>query len=310
MPSVENQLSRWGAVSKALQDVPPSAKVFFVGDANDAWFGDFQNEFPVDRQGGTRVFSTVDAVFNDANCVAGRGDVILVMPGHNENISAATSLVMDKAAVSVIGLGQGNNRPTFTFTNTAGSIEMDSANCRLSNVRLVASVSAVVVGINVDAAGCRIDHCESNFDETGDDFVTLIDVDAVNRAWIHDNEFYTEETAGAAECIRLDDCDQVAIERNVFSGQWSDSPIVGEGAVGTSLLIADNTFYNADTGAQNGIDLNVAFTGVIRDNRIGSLYATSVTDLLDPGSCLCFNNICNNAIDRKGVEIPTTATTS
>ena len=36
---------------------------------------------------------------------ASKGDVIYVMPGHNETIAAATSLVIDKIGLSIIGLG-------------------------------------------------------------------------------------------------------------------------------------------------------------------------------------------------------------
>lgn len=249
--------------------------------------------------------ATIDAAVG--KCTAGNGDVIIVMPGHAENISAATSLVVDVTGVQIIGLGHGRNRPVLTFTNTAGSIEMDAANTRLSNVVLVASVSAVVVGINVDAADVTLDNLEFGWDETGDDFVTMVDVDAVNRCTIHNCYFGTEETAGCAEGIRLDDCDYVRITDSVFTGNFSDAAIVGEGAAGVSLLIAGNMIYNEDTGAGNGIDLNVAFTGAITNNRIGTLHATAVADLLDPGSCLCTENYCVNAVDETGIVVPTTA---
>lgn len=238
---------------------------------------------------------------------ASKGDVIIVMPGHAENISSATSLAVNKAGVQIIGLGHGRNRPVLTFTNTAGSIEMDAANTRLSNMVLMASVSAVVVGLNVDADGVTLDNLEFTFDETGDDFVTMVDVDAFDRCTIANCQFIAESgAAGAAEAIRLDDTHFLRLIDCWFSGQWSDSAIVGEGALGTDWLIANNFIYNADTGDANGIDINVASTGVISNNRIGTLYATAVANLLDPGSCLCTENYCVNAIDETGIVIPAT----
>lgn len=249
---------------------------------------------------------TIDAAVG--KCTANKGDVIVVMPDHSENISAATSLVVDVAGVSIIGLGRGRNRPQLHFTATAGSIEMDAANTRLSNLVLLASVSAVVVGINVDADGVMLDNLEFGYVDTGDDFVTMVDVDAFDYANIINCRFLTEAIAGAAEAIRLDDCHFVQIRNNWFSGNFSDSVIVGEGAAGTDLLLADNYMYNADTGTANGIDLNVAFTGIISNNRIGTLDGAAVANLLDPGSCLCTENYGVNAIDETGIVLGTPST--
>jgi hypothetical protein len=246
--------------------------------------------------------ATIDSAVG--KCTASQGDIIIVMPGHAENISAGTSLVVDVAGVQIIGLGHGRNRPVLTFTNTAGSIEMDAANTRLSNVVLLASVSAVVVGINVDADDVTLDNLEFAFDATGDDFVTMIDVDAFDRCTIANCKFIAESgAAGAAEALRLDDTHFLRVTDNWFSGNWSDSVIVGEGAAGTDWLIANNTMYNADTGDANGIDINVASTGLIINNRIGTLYAVAVANLLDPGSCLTAENYGVNAIDEVGIVI-------
>lgn len=256
----------------------------------------------------TEPLATIDAAVG--LCTASNGDIIIVMPGHAENISAATSLVVDVAGVQIIGLGHGRNRPVLTFTATAGSIEMDAANTRLSNIVLFSSISAVVVGINVDANDVTLDNLEFGYDATGDDFITMIDVDAFDRCVIENCYFGAESgAAGAGEAIRLDDANYVRIVNNRFSGQWSDAAIVGEGAAGTDLLIANNFIYNADTSDGNGIGLTVAFTGVIANNSIGTLYATSVATILDPGSCLCLENYVGNAIDEKGIVVPTTAAT-
>jgi len=238
---------------------------------------------------------------------ANKGDVILVMPNHAENISSATSLVADVAGVSIIGLGTGRNRPVLTFTATAGSIELDAADVRISNIVFFSSISAVVVGINVDAANVMIDNCEFNFDATGDDFITMIDVDAVNETVISNCAFYAEETAGCAEAIRLDTANRAVVQNNWFTGNFSDAAIIGEGAASLSVLLKDNLIYNEDTTTGNGIDLNVACTGAIVGNRIGTLFSTNITGLLDPGSCLCSDNLAANAVDESGATVPTTA---
>jgi hypothetical protein len=67
-----------------------------------------------------RPFATID--YAVGKCTANRGDIIMVMPGHSETISSATSLVFDVAGVAVIGLGTGSLRPDLNFSNTAGSV--------------------------------------------------------------------------------------------------------------------------------------------------------------------------------------------
>lgn len=297
-----NGVSSFGVpVMGAGVSIPPTTGTYFFvdsgtgSDSNDG----LSTENPL---------ATIGAAVD--KCTASAGDVIVVFPGHAENISAATSLVVDVAGVQIIGLGHGNNRPVLTFTATGGTIEMDAANTRLSNLVLLSSISAVVVGINVDAHHVTLDNLEFQYDATGDDFVTMVDVDAFDYCTIRNCRFIAESgAAGAEQALRLDDTHFLIVQDCFFTGQWSDSAIVGEGALGTDWLIANNFIYNADTGDANGIDINVASTGVITNNRIGTLYATAVANLLDPGSCLCVENYAVNAVDETGIVVPTTAST-
>ncbi|MBK7406394.1 MAG: hypothetical protein IPJ41_17780, partial [Phycisphaerales bacterium] len=57
----------------------------------------------------SQALATLDAAF--ALCTANNGDVIWVMPGHAETISAAAGIVADIAGVTVIGMGVGAEMP-------------------------------------------------------------------------------------------------------------------------------------------------------------------------------------------------------
>jgi len=46
-------------------------------------------------------------------CTASKGDVIYVLPGHAESFAATEGFDADMAGIKIIGLGWGNNRPTF-----------------------------------------------------------------------------------------------------------------------------------------------------------------------------------------------------
>lgn len=241
---------------------------------------------------------------------ASQGDVIYVLPGHNETITAGTSCVIDKIGLSIIGLGRGANRPTFDFDNTAGSIEMDAASCRLSNVILRASVSATVVAINVDAHYCEIDNCLFTYEDTGDEFITCVDINAFDFTHVHDCVFDTETgSAQATEAIHLIDTNDVTIERNVFRGTWSDAAIFCETTLSARLVIKDNVIYNSDTSVYAGIDggaLNT--TGMVIGNNITSLYATTVAKVVRLGNLTFHGNTYANAVDeRAALLVPTTS---
>lgn len=292
-----------------VQSTPmtPQGQVFVVADSSVGNRDIIAERFSP-HDGKARLFETIDAAV--AECTANSGDVIYVAPGHAEDISAATSCVLDVAGISVIGLGEGEERPTLTWTNIAGTLEMDAANIKIKNLKFLASVSAVVVGINVDANGCIIEDCEFDWDETGDDMKTMIDVDGVDHIIIRNNKFIAEDTAGCEEAIRLDDANHVYIQDNYFYGDFTDGVIVGEGAAGADLLIHKNVLYNSDVdAASHTIDLNVAFTGVMSNNHIGTLHAANPEDTVDPGSLLSMENYVCNAIDESGALVPTVVST-
>jgi hypothetical protein len=240
-----------------------------------------------------------------------QGDIIYVMPGHNETIINNTALAMDKAGISVIGLGKGNLRPILDFDNTAGSIIISEANCRLSNLVFNASVSAVVLAIDVNAHDFELDNCYFTWEATGDEFISMVDVTAFDRTYIHDNVFETEGTAAdAVNCISLNDAEDVIIQNNTFRGLWTVSVIFGATALSKRLLILDNVIYNADTGLVNVLDAFAATTGIVARNTITSLYGTTVNSSFDWGNMTGHKNTVSGTIATRATTlVPATAST-
>ena len=62
-------------------------------------------------------FLTID--YAVGQCVASNCDVIYVLPGHAEVVSAAAGLALDVIGISVIGCGNGSLQPTITFDTDA-----------------------------------------------------------------------------------------------------------------------------------------------------------------------------------------------
>ena len=108
-----------------------------------------------------RPFKTVDYAIG--RCTASRGDIIMVMPGHAENIAGASGITSDVAGVAIVGLGAGSLRPTFTFTATASTWVVSAANCSFVNIILQAGIADVVTALSLTGAadGTSFEHIES-----------------------------------------------------------------------------------------------------------------------------------------------------
>jgi len=90
----------------------------------------------------TRPFKTID--FAVGRCQASAGDIIMVMPGHAETISDATSLLLDVAGIAIIGLGSGSLRPTITLdTANTATIPVSADNILIYNVKFVANFLSI-----------------------------------------------------------------------------------------------------------------------------------------------------------------------
>lgn len=101
-----------------------------------------------------RPWRTIDYAIG--RCTASRGDVIAVMPGHAETISAAGGITSDVAGVAIVGLGTGSLRPTITLGAAAADWAVSAANCAFVNLSLVANFIDVLIGWNVAATA---DNC-------------------------------------------------------------------------------------------------------------------------------------------------------
>lgn len=109
-------------------------------------------------------FATIDYAIG--KCTASKGDVIIVAPGHAETITAAAAIALDVAGISIIGLGNGTNKPTITFgTNTTATISVTADNCRISGLRLVNNIDSLAV-----------------FIADGAEYTTLTDLDFVTSS--------------------------------------------------------------------------------------------------------------------------------
>lgn len=244
-----------------------------------------------------------------ALCTASKSDIIIVMPGHAENITSATSLALNVAGVSVIGLGRGRNRPVLSFTNTAGKIVITGANCRLSNLVLLADVSAVVTGISVEAHDVELDHLYMGFVDTGDDFAIMVLVSAFDRLNVHDCHFVAENTAGCNAGIQFVDALDTHIWRNVFEGDYTTAVLNGVTTLSTGVFVVGNYLRNSDTTAGVLLTTVASSTGLAAYNSGGTLFATNITAPWANTGLLSIENYVVNVVTETAGITPATAST-
>ncbi len=252
--------------------------------------------------------ATIDAAIG--KCTANKGDVILVAPGHAENLIAAAAIDADVAGITIIGLGAGSNRPTLTFkTSTAADIDIDAANITFQNLYFdLTGIDGIVAAIDVNAADFTIKDCEFLMADSGGQAVNAITTDAAAHRMKVENCIFKSPDAGAEEAIKLlGAADGIIIKNCRIYGDFSVAPIHNPtDNIATNILILGNYLQNDQSG-DLALELVSAVTGAIINNL---LVTDAIATALDAGSCYCFGNLYFDSSDTdvSGTSIPTSVT--
>jgi hypothetical protein len=230
-----------------------------------------------------RPFATIDYAIGQ--CVANRGDIILVMPGHTETISSATALVADVAGVAVVGLGTGSDRPTLTFdTANTATINISAANFSFKNILFVGNFLSIASAITVGAAPwCTVEDCE--FKDTSavlgflSAVTTTVTVNADHLHLINNRIHSIATTRTVSPIIVLGTMTGLTAKDNrvVCSVAHNNvSQFISHAAlVMTDLVVTGNSVYCVNTDTATGAVLlsTTATTGsgMIGHNRIRAL---------------------------------------
>jgi hypothetical protein len=158
-------------------------------------------------------------------CTAGRGDIIYLAPGHAETGTAAAFADLDVAGITVIGIGSGSLKPTFTFgTATTCDWDIDAANITVRGVRFVNNIDSLAAFIDCNSDYFTIEDCEFVTSSTKEavcfiSMATTKDYLTVRRCRF-EQPTDPAGTDGAAEtgCIYLVDSEYILIEDCWFSG--------------------------------------------------------------------------------------------
>lgn len=247
---------------------PVGGHVYWVKKTSSAGYEAFIREHQVQYENGKfAVHNSLDSAL--AACVANAGDVILITPDYTETVTAAKAL--NKAGVSIIGLGSGMLRPTITGNAAIDVFNVSAANVTIENIIFPApETDDQTADINVAAAGCVIRdtyHIGSQTSKNKTDIITVASggddllvegVRAYNTV-VDCVSFLSLEAAVARPVIR--DC--------VIQGTFSTGVLMDE-ATATLVTVNNCVLKNIKaatavitftTGNSTGVMRNVAVSG-------------------------------------------------
>ena len=232
------------------------------------------------------------------------GDVIILMEGHTENVSAAAGILLSVAAVTVIGMGGiGQNQATINFTGSAAAttLKITGASTTVTGVKFVPAVitNNQVTCIDIAAKGVLIQNCRFVVASGASTTVCLSFIDLVNatangadNTQIVGNQFINELSAGQQNhAIGLTTVqNDVSIANNYIYGYYALSGIHNiTGKVMTNLTINGNYVKNL-TAATVAMNIISASTGVAYNN------------VFEPGDSTTASAIFGTAIDSGGAN--------
>lgn len=260
---LENQLSRYGAVTRTLPAT--LGKVFFVCHGEDSWAGNLLNEFPVDKDGVPRMYVTTTSADTDDlaiqaaldACVAGRNDYVLVLPSNNDYDLAAT-LTMSKRGVHLIGFDYLSNKQE-TGSNSATKIH------QTGNYDII-----TLTGGNCEVAGLYF----KNYNNQGSVMVTGGVADCTH---IHHNHFSMNATttSGVAQVdMSVSSSSFQLVERNTFATNVSDltfDSLINIGSSNTWAKVLKNNIVIGDGCTVTVAIRNLSYKGQTNDNDITAL---------------------------------------
>ena len=217
-------------------------------------------------------------------CRADRGDTIVCLPGHVESLAVANAWPV-VAGVTVIGLGVGDDRPTFTWTTAASTLLMSVNNFRILNCNLfVAGPSpavalTVAAPITVSATGCEISDCYIPWGWASNQIVGIGITTTAGAKRLKFNRNFCPAVVAAVPTttfLRLTGCDNLLMDTSYISGPGSTTTIGPVQMLTTAMLnamITNSIFQNTLASSTIAFTAIAGCTGMVDFCSFGVLAA-------------------------------------
>ena len=254
-------------------------------------------------------FATID--YAVAQCTANKNDVIIVMPNHTEDIASAGGIDLDIAGISVIGLGNGNDRPLITYSTTLSEMDIDAEGIYIENIYFdLTADDAVPIGVDVNEKYFTMNNCEFLMaDGTGQADIG-IDVGTSGANCRILNTTFISPDAGAESAINISAATaNLEVDNCHFDGDFSNAALYCTSGIALTHAKITHNYIRNDSAAKAGINMGASATsqGVVAYNVIdvadSTGHALQLTNLSGLG---WFENYATeSSLAESGVLVPT-----
>lgn len=257
--------------------------------------------------------ATIDQAIN--KCTANQGDVIYVLSGHTETISAATSLVADVAGITIVGLGRGSARPKLSFSAAAASIPVSAANVTFRNLVFEAAFADVAEVFTPSATYLTVENCTFQAAASAQNFLSLADTGTTDNEcdgltfrsceWIEPDlqTLAMVSVDGDLDKLTVEDC---YVNLGVNTSDLPCVAIVATGKDVTNVRVKNNQFIRLNDANPLLItaDTTTANTGVVSGNHVRHLDIASELLVTAGTNIGFFENYATAAVDASGYLLP------
>ena len=168
-------------------------------------------------------------------CVADRGDIIVIYSNHLETVIEAGGLDIDVDGITLIGLGNGNARPQINFTTAVGAdVDVAAAEVTAINLRFTGGIDALTGPVDIDGDDVSLFDCVCE-DVTGQatDFMIVTG----DRVTVRGFEHRGDAAAGADSAIQITGAANFVLEDFIIDGNFAVACIEGVTTVNPNVLI-------------------------------------------------------------------------
>lgn len=295
--------------------VETTGRFFLVGKASLASISEIKAMYTTYPDGAPVVYATIALAV--AACVAGRGDVIMVVPGHTESISSATALTMSISGVSVLGLGAGSLRPVITLdTANTATINVTAAGVMFKNIIFVANFLNIASCFTLTgAADFKVDSCEFRDTSSVLNFLCVVTTSSVDNAAdglaFVNNYVYSLPTTDGAVVSVLGNLLRLQVSNNIVDKAATNDAghmiTLSSKIIGGARILNNILTVVGSAGAAVGIFLTGSgstSSGVVGFNNVWSLDTTGAL-LYTAGTGLRpMQNYLSGAVDASGTLFP------
>jgi hypothetical protein len=223
---------------------------------------------------GRGTFQAPDVLIQTAidRCVADRGDVVMCKPNHTEDVDSTTDIVLDCAAMALIGMGRGSNQAVINVTDATGYVNVTAADCLISGMYLLAGAADVAIGLNVAIGAdgfCFVGNRAYSPSAILEWVIFMNIVAGANFISIIGNDMRNFVGSGIASQVKtIGESIGITIRENVIIGPFTESALDLDGTALTGIpVFADNYITQTHATADYAVEIDASTVGNFFNER-------------------------------------------